>query len=185
MPHRRLVLVLAHLLAFTLLAQSALGDINPQLIGAVSRRSHGGGNFDIPLPLAGASGIECRHVSGTISLILTFDQPVTGGGASASGTSPTTQPVAGTPTFSGNTMSVNVTNALDGQEVTLSLSGITSAAGGTLPSASVLVRLLEGDVNASGTVSAADIAIITGGQRTAKRGGLTDAEPDRFVATRD
>jgi hypothetical protein len=42
----------------------ARGDAVPQLVSAASRREHGAATFDVPLPLAGPSGIECRVTGG-------------------------------------------------------------------------------------------------------------------------
>ena len=75
-----------------------------QLISAVSRKSHGGTPYDIPLPLNGAPGVECRAGSGH-TLVFTFTTNVASGSASVTaGTG-----VAGAATFSGNTMTVPLT----------------------------------------------------------------------------
>src|SRR5207302_9056378 len=47
--------------------------------GVASRKTHGAaGNFDIPLPINGPAGIECRSGGGSNSytLVYTFDRPV-------------------------------------------------------------------------------------------------------------
>lgn len=139
-------------------ASPARADATPQLTSAVSRRTHGTtATYDVPLPLTGAAGIECRQVGGAPTLVLQFDQPVTGGGVAVTGGS---AQVAGSPAFSGNTMRVSLTGAADAQAVTVTVTNVTSAAGGTLGSAAVTVRLLEGDVNANGVVTSADINVV-------------------------
>nr|MBA2432777.1 S8 family serine peptidase [Chthoniobacterales bacterium] len=84
------------------------------LTEAVSRKTHGSaGDFDIPLP-----GVECRSSGGNHSIVVSFNNPVVSGSASvASGTGS----VAGSPTFSGNTMTVNLTNVANAQNLTITL----------------------------------------------------------------
>ena len=62
-----------------------------QAVTAVSRKMHGGVPFDIPLPLVGAKGIECRAGQGgggtDHQMVVTFATPVTlGSAAVTSGT---------------------------------------------------------------------------------------------------
>ncbi len=69
----------------------------PQALSAVSRKTHGSvGDFDIPLPLTGAPGVECR--AGDQKIVVTFNNVVTDGMASVSAGS-----LMGSPTFSGMT----------------------------------------------------------------------------------
>jgi uncharacterized protein (DUF1800 family) len=130
-------------------------DAIPQLVSAVSRKAHGATVYDIPLPLTGASGIESRRVVGAPTVVLLFDQPVTAGTAAV--TAAVGQVAAANPTFSGNAMTVTLSGVPDGQAVTVTASNVRSAAGGTLASAAVTLRTLEGDVNGTGVVSASDI----------------------------
>ena len=54
-----------------------------QLTTAVSRKTHGGaGTFDIPLPLSGEPGVECRSSGGNHTLVFTFSNNVVSGNAS-------------------------------------------------------------------------------------------------------
>ena len=54
-----------------------------QLATAVSRKAHGGaGTFDIPLPLIGEPGVECRSNAGAHTLVFTFSNNVVSGNAS-------------------------------------------------------------------------------------------------------
>src|SRR6266567_1514963 len=97
------------LLCFASTAYSA----PPQLISAVSRMTQGTGSFDIQLPLSGGTGIECRTVSNGLTIVLSFDQPVTAGDAAAN---PGTATVNG---FAANTMTVQLANLADAQTITL------------------------------------------------------------------
>jgi hypothetical protein len=54
--------------------------LTPQVTSAVSRKTHGGaGTFDIPMPLSGTAGVECRTSGGTsdYTLVVTFATNVT------------------------------------------------------------------------------------------------------------
>ena len=85
-----------------------------QLTAAVSRKTHGGaGNFDINLPLSGGLGVECRNSSGNHTLVFTTSNNLVNGNASVT---TGTGSVSGSPMFSGNTMTVNLTGVTDVQE---------------------------------------------------------------------
>ena len=65
--------------------------------------------------------------------------------------------VAAAPTFSGSTMTVDLSGVTDVQKITVTLSGVTGTSGQTLASTSVSMNVLAGDVNQSKLVSASDI----------------------------
>ena len=122
------------------------------LTGGVSRKTHGAaGTFDVPLPLTGEPGVECRSSGGSHTLVFTFTDNVVSGNASVTSGTGT---VAGSPTFSGNTMTVNLTGVTDVQKITVTLTGVN----GVLPNTPVSVNMLIGDTNANKTVNAGDVA---------------------------
>ncbi|MEO5856810.1 MAG: hypothetical protein ABIR21_12240 [Chthoniobacterales bacterium] len=127
-----------------------------QFTTAVSRKTHGGsGDFDINLPLTGEPGVECRNTGGNHSLVFTFSNPMASGQANlTSGAGK----VAGSPTFTGNTMTVNLTGVSDEQKITVTLTGLTDTFAQSLPDTAVSVNILIGDTNGNKTVSASDIA---------------------------
>lgn len=128
------------------------------LMGAVSRKMHGGnGPFDVPLPLSGNPGVECRNGGGNHTLVFTFDNNVISGSATVTGG---TGSVSGSPTFSGNTMTVNLTGVTDVQKITVKLQGVTdtSVPAQTLADTSVSVNMLIGDTNGNKAVNSTDIA---------------------------
>lgn len=129
----------------------------PQLQTAVSRRAHAGTVYDIPLPLTGTTGVECRIVSGGMTLVLTFDKPVSSATASITAGAGN---VVGIPTASGNTLSINLGNVANAQALTLSLTNIVATDGGIAPSAAVTFRVLQGDVNGNGIVSTSDVNLV-------------------------
>ncbi len=109
---------------------------------AVSRKTHGAaGTFDIDLPLSGEPGVECR--SGDLTLVFTFSNNVVSGNAAVTAGTGT----VGTPTFSGNTMTVNLSGVTDQQKVTVNLNNVTDEFAQTMPDTAVSVNMLLGDVN--------------------------------------
>src|SRR3954449_703983 len=81
----------------------------PQLVSAVSRMTQGTGSFDIQLPLSGGTGIECRTLINGVTIVLSFDQPITAGNAnSAPGT-------ATVDSINGNIMTVRIAGLVDAQ----------------------------------------------------------------------
>ena len=56
------------------------------LTSAVSRKTHGSaGAFDVPLPLTGEPGVECRSSNGQHTFVFTFSSNVVSGNASVTG----------------------------------------------------------------------------------------------------
>ncbi|MEP6809069.1 MAG: dockerin type I domain-containing protein [Chthoniobacterales bacterium] len=131
-----------------------------QLTNAVSRKVHGGaGTFDVPLPLTSPAGVECRSGSAGHTLVFAFTNNVVSGNASVtSGTGS----IAGSPTFSGNTMTVNLTGVTDVQTLTVLLSGVTDSLAQVLPNTSVSASFLLGDTTGNGSVNASDVGQIKG-----------------------
>src|ERR1700726_1688254 len=129
-----------------------------QLVSAVSRTTHGAaGSFDIPLPLSGTPGVECRTggAPGDYTLVFTFTNNVTSGNASVTGG---VGSVSGTPILSGNTMTVNLTGVANAQTLTVTLSGVIDEFSQVLPDTPVSVNMLIGDTSGNGVVNATDVA---------------------------
>ena len=143
----------------------------PQLIAAVSRKSHGGaGSFDIDLPLEGDPGIECRDGGGAHTLVFVFNKEIVSGTAAVSDGAGS---VAGNPVIAGNTMSVSLTGVSDVQQIAVTLSGVADAVGQILPDTAVALRFLIGDTTGDGMVGSSDI-----GQTKAQSGAA--AGPANF-----
>jgi hypothetical protein len=138
-----------------------------QMTGAVSRKMHGAvGPFDVPLPFSGEPGVECRSSGGNHALVFGFTNNIVSGSATVtSGTG-----TAAAPTFSGNTMTVNLSGVADVQKITVTLNNVTDAAGQVLPSTAVSMNVLAGDTNANKQVNATDI-----GQTKAQSGVAVSA----------
>ena len=76
-PQSRFALLLAITIAFVFApGKSALAQTAPQLQSAAARKSHGGVNFDLGLPLSGISGIEPRNLASGLTIVFNFDKNV-------------------------------------------------------------------------------------------------------------
>jgi hypothetical protein len=125
------------------------------LAQAVSRKTQGtAGTFDVPLPLTGEPGVECRSTSGRYKFVFTFSSNVVSGSAAV--TSGTGR-VQGSPIFSGNTMTVNLKGVTDVQKITVTLSDVTSDTSQVLPDTAVSANMLIGDTTGDKTVNNADV----------------------------
>jgi hypothetical protein len=125
------------------------------LTSAVSRKTHGAaGTFDINLPLAGEPGLECRNGAGKHKFVFFFNNTVVSGGASVTLGTGT---VLGSPIFSGNTMTVNLTGVADVQKITVTLTDVTDTSSRVLPSTDVSANMLIGDTSADKIVGSFDV----------------------------
>jgi hypothetical protein len=129
-----------------------------QLLCAVSRKTHGmTGTFDIDLPLAGEPGIECRSGAAGHTLVFTFTNTIVSGSAAVtSGVGS----VSGAPMFSGHTMTVNLTGVANAQQITVTLTNVTDAAARVIPSVSLSMNVLLGDVNSSKRTDSGDVTVV-------------------------
>jgi hypothetical protein len=140
---------------FYSIVATGLGCQPITLASAASRKTHGtAGTFDIPLPLTGEPGVECRGSGGNHTLVFNFNNLVISG---------IVQRVAGTatvgaPTFSGKTMTVPLSGVTDIQKVTLNLKTVESITGEVLPNTAVSVNMLIGDTSGNKAVNASDVS---------------------------
>ena len=128
------------------------------LATAVSRKTHGAaGPFDINLPLSGSPGVECRSggAGGDFALVITFSNTVVSGNAAVTGG---TGSIAGAPTFSGNTMTVNLTGVTNAQTTTVSLADVTDSSSQVLLTTAIAIGFLVGDTSGNGSVNASDVS---------------------------
>jgi TolB protein len=138
----------------------------PLATGAVSRKTHGAaGTFDVIMPLAGTSGVECRTSGGTndYTLVVTFSGNATITGSpqaqvtSGTGCVGTGGACSGNVSVSGAVVTAPLTNIANAQVINVRINGVHIA---DAPPADVNVAMgfLIGDTNANRTVNAADIA---------------------------
>jgi hypothetical protein len=133
-------------------------DSGPVPQSAVSRETHSGvGAFDIPLPLSGHEGIECRRGSGIHfnghEVVVTFANPVTVDGVivtSSDGLATATESV------SNNIVTVDLASVTDGQNLTITLTNVSD--GVNQGNVAIPMGILLGDTNSDRQVNASDAA---------------------------
>jgi YVTN family beta-propeller protein len=137
-------------------------------LSAVSRKNHGAaGTFDIPLPLTGTTGVECRLGGGTTNdytIVVTF-----AGNISVTG-NPQAQVTAGSATIGsggasnggavsvdGSIVTIPLTNVTNEQTIIVRLNGLpvgaTSTGAMTIP-----IGILIGDTTGNFAVNGSDVA---------------------------
>jgi len=123
---------------------------------AFSRKTHGAaGTFDVPLPVTGNVGIECRSGGATndYQMIINFTNSVTVRGASVtSGTSSMSSF-----SVSGSQVTVNLTGVTNVQRITVTLFNVND--GTHTSNVPVSMGVLIGDVNGNGAVNTTDVAL--------------------------
>jgi hypothetical protein len=128
----------------------------PMAQSAFSRKTHGAaGTFDVPLPLTGNVGIECRSGGATndYQMIINFATTVTVGSASVtSGTGSVSSF-----TVSGSQVTVNLTGVINVQRMTVTLFNVND--GTHMGNVPVSMGVLVGDVNGNGVVNASDVSL--------------------------
>jgi hypothetical protein len=128
----------------------------PVAQSAFSRKVHGGaGTFDVPLPLTGNVGVECRSGGATndYQMIVNFASAVTVESvAVTSGTGSVSSF-----SVSGSQVTVNLTGVTDVQRITVTLHNVNDGTStGDVP---VSMGVLVGDVNGNATVNASDVSL--------------------------
>lgn len=154
--------------AFDLYTDPLIFSGQPTVNSAVSRKTHGAaGTFDIPLPLTGTPGIECRTGGATndYTMVVTFTGNVTvtgmpqaevilGAGCVGSGGVCN----GGMVTVSGAVVTVPLTNVANDQTINVQLNGINGAADTPATDFTIPMSILIGDTGANGTVNASDVS---------------------------
>ncbi|PYL86496.1 MAG: hypothetical protein DMF17_05905 [Verrucomicrobia bacterium] len=126
----------------------------PAVTSAVSRKVHGGaGTFDVPLPLNGPAGVECR-TGPTYTMVVTFSTSVTVASATVTCGTGSVGSISGSGTA---TITVNLTGVTDVQRITVTLNSVSDGTNtGNIP---IFMGVLVGDVNANNTVNASDVSL--------------------------
>jgi hypothetical protein len=125
-------------------------------VSAASRKTHGTrGDFDVALPFSGEPGVESRSggTNGSHKVVVEFTNAITQASASVD-----VGAISGTPTFAGNTVTVDLTGVPNAQRVTLSLTEVVDIFGQTLPAAVVQMSVLLGDSTGNKAVTGSDIS---------------------------
>jgi hypothetical protein len=128
----------------------------PMAQSAFSRKTHGAaGTFDVPLPLTGNVGIECRSGGATndYQMIINFATTVTVGSASVtSGTGSVSSF-----TVSGPQVTVNLTGVTNVQRMTVTLFNVND--GTHMGNVPISMGVLIGDVSGDAAVNAFDVSL--------------------------
>jgi RHS repeat-associated protein len=126
-----------------------------QAASAVSRMTHGSaGTFDIPLPLVGTPGVECRSHSGNFQIVVTFSTGVSYSGATVT---TGTASISSTSSSPDNTqITINLTGVANVQTVVVTLSGVTD--GQAMNDVPVAMGVLAGDTTGNGVVNSSDVS---------------------------
>jgi hypothetical protein len=135
-----------------------------QLVSTVSRLVHGlAGTFDINLPVAGPSGIECRRniPGGSYTIIYTFSNPlqsvssavVTGGVGRVHDSSIGVDP---------HQYIVNLVNVANAQGIVVTLNFVQDSLGHASSAVNASLSLLIGDVGGNGNVGSGDVSAVNG-----------------------
>jgi len=128
----------------------------PVAQSAFSRKIHGpAGTFDVPLPLTGNVGVECRSGGATndYQMIVNFATSVTVGGASVTSGTGSVSSFS----VSGSQVTVNLTGVTNVQRITVTLSNVND--GTHMGNVPVSMGVLVGDVNGNATVNASDVSL--------------------------
>jgi hypothetical protein len=123
---------------------------------AVSRKMHGTFAGDIDL-LPPAAGIECRRGTPSgkdFTVVVTFANPVTVGGATV--LSEDSVATTDAPSVSGAVVTVQLHNVSDTQSLTITLVDVSD--GTTTGNVSIPMHVLLGDTTGNGTVNASDVS---------------------------
>ena len=128
------------------------------LVAAVSRKTQGANTYDIPLPLAGPVGVECRVGQGAGSsdhkIVVTFPNAVSV--ASATVTSGTGS-VVGSPIVAGGVVTVNLTGVTNAQTLKVTLNNVSD--GVNISNVVIPMGVLLGDTTGNGSVNASDVSL--------------------------
>jgi hypothetical protein len=133
-----------------------VGPSAPMAQSAFSRKTHGGaGTFDVPLPLTGNVGVECRSGGATndYQMIINFATSVTVGGASVTSGTGSVSSFS----VSGSQVTVNLTGVTNVQRITVTLSNVND--GTHMGDVPVSMGVLVGDVNGNAVVNASDVSL--------------------------
>jgi N-acetylneuraminic acid mutarotase len=129
------------------------GPVVPQ--SAFSRKAHGAaGTFDVPLPLTGNVGIECRSggMTNDYQMIINFMNSVAVGGAAVTSGTGSMSSFA----VNGSQVIVNLTGVTNVQVITVTLFDVSD--GTHTSNVPISMGVLIGDTTANGVVNAGDVS---------------------------
>jgi Dockerin type I domain len=129
--------------------------LNP--LSAVSRKTHPGvGDFDVPLPIFGGLGIECRTgpTAGVHKVVVTFPGTITVNGNPKAAVTSGTGTVSNV-TVNGAVVTIDLTGVTNAQRIAVTLFSVSD--GTNTGDVQIPMGVLAGDTNADRSVNSADI----------------------------
>jgi hypothetical protein len=129
----------------------------PMAQTAFSRKIHGAaGTFDVPLPLTGSVGVECRSGGATndYQMIINFASSVTVQSAAVTSGTGSVSSFSGSGT---SQITVNLTGVTNVQRITVTLHNVNN--GTTTGDVPVSMGVLVGDVNGNAVVNSSDVSL--------------------------
>ena len=163
----------------------------PEVVGTVSRKTHGTLTppFDVPLP-----GIECRTggPTGDHEVVITFAAPVSVNGTPKADVTAGSGDVGsggvsngGEVIVNGSSVTVPLTNVANAQTIVITLFGVSD--GTNFGNVSVQMGVLAGDTTEDGSVNSADISETKSqsGQTVTETSFRTDVTIDGFKNSAD
>jgi hypothetical protein len=172
------------------MTQAQTVTANFRVISAVSQKTHGNaGSFNIPLPLSGTSGIECRSggSTGDHQLLVTFANPVTVNGNPQAQVTTGTGQIGSGGTSNGGVVTLNqnktvvtipLTNVTNAQRIVVTLFSVND--GTSTTNVNIPMGVLLGDVNGSGLVDSGDVFLVR--QQTGKNPDASNFRDDVNVS---
>src|SRR5438552_12529370 len=130
--------------------------LGPVAQSAFSRKMHGGaGTFDVPLPLTGSVGVECRSGGATndYQMIVNFASTVTVESVAVTSGTGTVDSFS----VSGSQFTIDLSGVTYVQRITVTLHNVNDGTStGDVP---VSMGVLVGDVNGNAAVNASDVSL--------------------------
>lgn len=128
------------------------------LLSVVSRKFHNGTPFTLTIadqPITGNITVEPRAIGSGHTIVFRFDGPITAEGAATALDQAMNSAATVTLTRSGNDVIATLSNVADNKRLTLTLTGVNGVV-----TAARSMGFLVGDVNSTGTTTAADISAV-------------------------
>ncbi|HEY8666149.1 MAG TPA: Ig-like domain-containing protein, partial [Tepidisphaeraceae bacterium] len=140
----------------------AIDTVAPTLLSAASRKTHGSaGTFDLALNLGDATTatVEPRRNAAGDLLVFNFSESITGSAGTVSAMQfPATNAAFTAAATSAGVLTLTLNSATDASVVSVGLNGLFDVAGNALAGTTVVyLRVLDGDVNQTTSVSVSDL----------------------------
>lgn len=156
---------------------SAFPTVTPTLLGATTRKTHGGSGIalDQPISLVSETLAVEERAGGPTQLVLTFGANIVkGANFAVSLTNSLGQPngTVSSTTVSGSTLTINLAGAANAQTLVVNVADVRHYAMAASGSYSFRLGVLAGDANRDGTVDITDLGILATNWQLTSTGAL-------------